>query len=94
MKTKYIPKGHYCYSGDKYCPYSTNICFYDDGFEIKVPYCLYLKDGSIDGNSLTEEELRRLAKVLGYTEDELIDQDEIFQLDLLWDAVKCCGINF
>ena len=81
---KFIPKGQYCYSGhvgtDR-CIFYTHIK--DEG--IKIPYCLYLEDGSIqdvseDDFKILKEKYRRMVYHM-YTADELFDQ------------VKCCGVK-
>lgn len=89
-----IPKGIYC-SG---CPYFTSLILSDEelqrtGTPINIPYCLYLRKGSMDNNWI-EGEFERLKKLLNQTEDQLWDKENgLLGLDLLWDGCKECGIN-
>ena len=81
-----IPKGIYCYDEKGRCPYFSHI----EKAGIKIPYCKYLKEGSLP-NELTDEDFERLKNFHHTTSDE--DIWNLYPLDFLWDQVKECGEN-
>ena len=92
MNNKVIPKGCYCYDKNSTCPYFTYLQFRDEEGDILIPYCAVIQTGSLGGN-LTDSEFDRLSKLLGYENYDLVDDEDLFGSDLLWDQVKECGIN-
>ena len=84
MNKDVIPKGFYCYKGGYICPYYTTIK--DEG--VYIPYCKFLKLGSVD-NQTTKPEFEILKKKYGSAKKVF----EKYPLDLLWDMVKECEIN-
>ena len=91
LKKELIPKGMYCDG----CPYFSYVSLYDDLGEIRFPYCIYLKVGSMPNGTWKLNEYERIQKLLNQTADELLDyeSDGLLHLDLLWDGCKECGIN-
>jgi hypothetical protein len=88
MNEKLIPKGIYCDG----CPYFSYLKIFDDEeTPIYVPYCIYLKKGSISDN-WKNNEFDRLKTLFNLTEDEMFEH-ELFELSLLFDGCKECGIN-
>jgi hypothetical protein len=94
-----IPEGVYCYttgsiekSENNGFLSKTGVCphySYKDINGVKIPFCKFLCKGSVP-NSLTDTDFEKLEKHFG-------SEDEVFEglpLDLLWDQVKECGINF
>ena len=98
LSEKLIPEGQYCYSypNGSYtsCPYLTHIEIIDGmGPGIIIPYCLFEKASSLP-NNLEIEEFERLKKYFDFKSDDEIWDSVLFELDLLWDQVKECGINY
>ena len=91
MKKELIPKGVYCDG----CPYDTRLHIFDkDDKPVIIPYCLYLKKGSLGGVFTEDNAYNKLNELFEYENEELYSSDnEITGLDLLWDGVKCCNIN-
>jgi hypothetical protein len=101
LKKKIPQHNPYCYEIKGYPPHenlqdivvngiTVDYCPYYNILSIKgvtIPFCFYLKQGGI-GQSNTDEDIAKLCRHFDCTEDEL---DELFPLDLLWDACKACG---
>jgi len=66
--------------------------FDTDESSIHIPYCIYLKKGSIP-NDLKDEEFDSLKTLFNLNDDDEMYENEIFELSLLWDGCKECGIN-
>ena len=87
-----IPEGFYCYAGNQLCPHFSH----REINGVFLPYCELLKHGSIPAN-LKEEEVRSLIEVWGIDPDSnggYFEAPEEYNLFLLWDQCKECGINY
>ena len=85
MRTDVIPKGQYCGK----CPYYQQLLM---NHRIHIPYCLYLKKGSIP-NGWTVYDYDEVSLTFGLEDKFDLDNLDFFDAHLLWDRCKECGIN-
>ncbi len=87
-----IPMGTKCEG----CPYLHQLSFPYPGYALrtlKIPYCLFLKQGSVP-NRMKDEQLSLLAEVLGQTIEDITEIDTgLLGLQLFANGVKECNVN-
>ena len=83
---KQIPRGFYCYEGDKICPYWSSR---PELPEQENGYCSYLGQSDWDIN----EENGDMNWVHGDGSPAMTTKPHEIGMSLLWDQVKMCNIN-